>query len=91
LVRITVNNGQAAKAVPFIIDKLRTDDIHVPIIGDFHFNGHTLLTQFPDTAKMLSKFRINPGNTGKKNRRDENFVTIVEQACKWEKPVRRST
>lgn len=88
LVRITVNNAQAAKAVPFIIDKLRTDDIQVPIIGDFHFNGHTLLTQFPDTAKMLSKFRINPGNTGKKNKRDDNFATIVEQACKWEKPVR---
>ena len=88
LVRVTVNNAPAAKAVPIIVEKLGERGIVVPIIGDFHFNGHTLLTQVPDCARALSKFRINPGNTGKKDKRDENFVTIVEQACKWEKPVR---
>src|SRR5690625_6761284 len=79
LVRITVNNDEAAKAVPYIKEKLINRGVTVPIIGDFHYNGHLLLTKYPDTARALSKFRINPGNTGTKTR-DENFCTIVEQA-----------
>lgn len=87
LVRITVNNDQAAKAVPYIKEKLLNRGVTVPIIGDFHYNGHLLLTRYPDMAMALSKFRINPGNTGTKAR-DENFCTIVEQAIKYNKPVR---
>jgi len=87
LVRITVNNKEAAQAVPFIIDKLDKKNVEVPVIGDFHYNGHVLLTQYPECAKALAKYRINPGNTGTRTR-DENFCTIVEQACKWDKPVR---
>lgn len=87
LVRITVNNDAAAKAVPYIKEKLLKRGIPVPVIGDFHYNGHKLLTQYPDMAKALAKFRINPGNTGTKAR-DENFITIVEQAIKYDKPVR---
>lgn len=87
LVRITVNNDAAAKAVPYIKEKLLKRGVTVPVIGDFHYNGHKLLTQYPDMAKALAKFRINPGNTGTKAR-DENFTTIVEQAIKYDKPVR---
>lgn len=87
LVRITVNNDAAAKAVPFIKEKLLNRGVTVPIIGDFHYNGHLLLTKYPEMAKSLAKFRINPGNTGTKTR-DENFCTIVEQAIKYDKPVR---
>ncbi len=87
LVRITVNNKEAAEAVPFIIDKLDKKNVEVPVIGDFHYNGHVLLTQYPECAKALAKYRINPGNTGTRTR-DENFCTIVEQAVKWDKPVR---
>ncbi|MCH2449484.1 MAG: flavodoxin-dependent (E)-4-hydroxy-3-methylbut-2-enyl-diphosphate synthase [Gracilimonas sp.] len=87
LVRITVNNDAAAKAVPYIKEKLMKHGVTVPIIGDFHYNGHKLLTQYPDMAKSLAKFRINPGNTGTKTR-DENFTTIVEQAITYDKPVR---
>ncbi|MDZ7806674.1 MAG: flavodoxin-dependent (E)-4-hydroxy-3-methylbut-2-enyl-diphosphate synthase [Gracilimonas sp.] len=87
LVRITVNNDEAAKAVPYIKEKLLKRGIPVPVIGDFHYNGHKLLTKYPDMARALAKFRINPGNTGTKAR-DENFVTIVEQAIKYDKPVR---
>lgn len=87
IVRITVNNDQAAQAVPHIKDKLLAEDVTVPIVGDFHYNGHKLLVKYPDAAKALSKFRINPGNTGTKTR-DENFCTIVEQAIKYDKPVR---
>jgi len=87
LVRITVNNKEAAKAVPYIIEKLDKKNVEVPVIGDFHYNGHVLLTQFPDCAKALSKYRINPGNTGTRAR-DQNFCTIVEQAIKYDKPVR---
>jgi (E)-4-hydroxy-3-methylbut-2-enyl-diphosphate synthase len=87
LVRITVNNDAAAKAVPYIKEKLLKRGVTVPIIGDFHYNGHKLLTAYPDMAKSLAKFRINPGNTGTKTR-DENFATIVEQAIKYDKPVR---
>ncbi|MFP8488130.1 flavodoxin-dependent (E)-4-hydroxy-3-methylbut-2-enyl-diphosphate synthase [Gracilimonas sp. Q87] len=87
LVRITVNNDEAAKAVPYIKEKLLKRGIPVPVIGDFHYNGHKLLTRYPEMAEALAKFRINPGNTGTKTR-DENFATIVEQAIKYDKPVR---
>ncbi|MEO1023773.1 MAG: flavodoxin-dependent (E)-4-hydroxy-3-methylbut-2-enyl-diphosphate synthase [Bacteroidota bacterium] len=87
LVRITVNNEQAARAVPFIKDKLLNRGVPVPIIGDFHYNGHVLLKKYPDTAQALSNFRINPGNTGTKAR-DKNFATIVEQAIAYDKSVR---
>jgi len=87
IVRITVNNKQAAEAVPHIREKLLNEGITVPIVGDFHYNGHKLLTEYPETAKALAKFRINPGNVGTKQR-DENFVTIVEQAIKYDKPIR---
>tara|TARA_R110000868_G_scaffold37111_11_gene131568 strand:- start:4160 stop:5377 length:1218 start_codon:yes stop_codon:yes gene_type:complete len=87
LVRITVNNDAAAKAVPYIKEKLLNRGVTVPIIGDFHYNGHVLLTKYPDMANALAKFRINPGNTGTKTR-DKNFSTIVEQAIKYDKPVR---
>lgn len=87
LVRITVNNKEAAKAVPFIKEKLLNRGVTVPVVGDFHYNGHVLLTRFPEMAKALAKFRINPGNTGTKTR-DENFCTIVEQAILHDKPVR---
>jgi (E)-4-hydroxy-3-methylbut-2-enyl-diphosphate synthase len=87
LVRITVNNDASAKAVPFIKEKLINRGVTVPIIGDFHYNGHKLLPAYPEMAKALSKFRINPGNTGTKTR-DENFCTIVEQAIKYDKPIR---
>ncbi|WP_428236725.1 flavodoxin-dependent (E)-4-hydroxy-3-methylbut-2-enyl-diphosphate synthase [Gracilimonas sp.] len=87
LVRITVNNDEAAKAVPHIKEKLMNRGVTVPIIGDFHYNGHKLLTQYPDMAEALANFRINPGNTGTKTR-DENFTTIVEQAIRYDKSVR---
>lgn len=87
LVRITVNNDASAKAVPYIKEKLINRGVTVPIIGDFHYNGHKLLPGYPDMAKSLAKFRINPGNTGTKTR-DKNFCTIVEQAIKYDKPVR---
>ncbi len=87
IVRITVNNKEAAQAVPYIKEKLLKESINVPIVGDFHYNGHKLLTEYPEAAKALAKFRINPGNTGTKTR-DENFCTIVEQAIKYDKPVR---
>lgn len=87
IVRITVNHKEAAKAVPEIKERLEKDGVNVPIVGDFHYNGHVLLTEFPEAAKALSKFRINPGNVGTKTR-DENFCTIVEQAIKYDKPVR---
>lgn len=87
LVRITVNNDQAAQAVPFIKEKLLNRGVNVPVVGDFHYNGHVLLTKYPDMARSLAKFRINPGNTGTKTR-DKNFSTIVEQAVKYDKPVR---
>lgn len=87
IVRMTVNNGQAAKAVPFIREELANMGLHVPLVGDFHYNGHTLLTQFPECAEALDNFRINPGNTGTA-KRDDNFCTIVEQAARYNKSVR---
>lgn len=87
LVRITVNHDEAAKAVPHIKEKLLNRGVNVPIIGDFHYNGHKLLPAYPDMAAALSKFRINPGNTGTRAR-DKNFCTIIEQAITHDKPVR---
>jgi (E)-4-hydroxy-3-methylbut-2-enyl-diphosphate synthase len=87
VVRVTVNNEEAARAVPYLVDGLAKRGLFVPIVGDFHYNGHLLLTRFPECAQALAKFRINPGNVGAK-RRDANFATIVEQAIRWEKPVR---
>ena len=87
LVRLTVNNDAAAKAVPFIKEGLINRGVMVPLIGDFHYNGHVLLSKHPDMAQSLSKYRINPGNTGTKTR-DKNFATIVKQAIKYDKPVR---
>lgn len=88
LVRITVNSSEAAKAVPFIREKLDEMGCHVPLVGDFHFNGHKLLTENPDCAKSLAKYRINPGNVGQGKKRDEQFATLIETACKYNKPVR---
>lgn len=88
LVRITVNTKEAASAVPWIREGLDRDGIHVPLIGDFHFNGHKLLTQYPDCAKALAKYRINPGNVGSASKRDSQFATMIEVACRNDKPVR---
>lgn len=88
LVRITVNSSEAARAVPVIRESLDKMGCHVPLVGDFHFNGHKLLTENPDCAKVLSKYRINPGNVGHGKKRDEQFATLIEIACKYEKPVR---
>ena len=87
LVRVTVNNEDAAAAVPEILKRVRDGGVDVPIIGDFHYNGHLLLTRFPECARSLAKYRINPGNVGGK-RRDENFRTIVQVAVDNDKPVR---
>jgi len=87
LVRVTVNNDEAAAAVPEIVDRVRQHGVSVPIIGDFHYNGHLLLTKYPGCADALAKYRINPGNVGGK-RRDENFRTIVRIALDHAKPVR---
>jgi (E)-4-hydroxy-3-methylbut-2-enyl-diphosphate synthase len=87
LVRITVNNEEAARAVPEIASRLADMGVTVPLIGDFHYNGHLLLTRYPATAKALAKYRINPGNVGGK-RRDENFRTIIRVALDNDKPVR---
>ncbi len=87
LVRVTVNNEASAQAVPAVVDALGRMDVSVPIIGDFHYNGHLLLTRYPECARALAKYRINPGNVGGK-RRDENFRSIVEVALIYDKPVR---
>jgi (E)-4-hydroxy-3-methylbut-2-enyl-diphosphate synthase len=88
LVRITVNTPEAAQAVPHIREQLDRMGIDVPLIGDFHFNGHRLLTDFPDCAQALSKYRINPGNVGKGAKRDKQFGQMIEAAMRWNKPVR---
>ena len=87
LVRVTVNNEEAAAAVPEIVSRLTDMGVSVPIVGDFHYNGHLLLAKYPDCARTLAKYRINPGNVGGK-RRDENFRTIVKIAVEHGKPVR---
>ena len=88
IVRITVNTVEAAAAVPRIRDLLDSMGCNVPLVGDFHFNGHRLLTQVPECAQVLDKYRINPGNVGKGSKRDEQFATMIELACRYEKPVR---
>jgi (E)-4-hydroxy-3-methylbut-2-enyl-diphosphate synthase len=88
LVRITVNTPEAAQAVPHIRDQLDRMGIDVPLIGDFHYNGHRLLTDFPDCAKALSKYRINPGNVGKGDKRDRQFAQMIEVAALHDKVVR---
>src|SRR5690349_16362898 len=87
LVRVTVNNDAAAAAVPEMLRKLRDLGVGVPVIGDFHYNGHQLLVEHPEMARGLAKYRINPGNVGAK-RHDENFQTIVRVAIENDKPVR---
>jgi (E)-4-hydroxy-3-methylbut-2-enyl-diphosphate synthase len=88
LVRITVDRAEAAKAVPHIRDRLRQMGLTVPLVGDFHYNGHTLLREHPACAEALDKYRINPGNVGFKDKRDRQFAAIVEIALKYGKPVR---
>jgi (E)-4-hydroxy-3-methylbut-2-enyl-diphosphate synthase len=88
IVRITVNTEEAAAAVPEIRERLEKVNCHVPLVGDFHYNGHLLLTKYPGCAMMLDKYRINPGNVGFKEKRDTQFETMVEQAIKYAKPVR---
>ncbi|MEO6146662.1 MAG: flavodoxin-dependent (E)-4-hydroxy-3-methylbut-2-enyl-diphosphate synthase [Sulfuriferula sp.] len=88
LVRITVNTQEAAEAVPRIRDLLDQRGCNVPLIGDFHFNGHKLLTSVPACAEALGKYRINPGNVGKGSKRDEQFAAMIETACRYDKPVR---
>jgi (E)-4-hydroxy-3-methylbut-2-enyl-diphosphate synthase len=88
LVRITVNTPEAAQQVPYIREQLDRMGIAVPLIGDFHYNGHRLLSEFPDCAQALSKYRINPGNVGKGDKKDRQFAQMIEAALKWDKPVR---
>jgi (E)-4-hydroxy-3-methylbut-2-enyl-diphosphate synthase len=88
MVRITVNTPEAAQAVPHIREQLDRMGIDVPLIGDFHYNGHRLLTDFPACAEALSKYRINPGNVGKGDKRDRQFGQMIEAAMRWNKPVR---
>jgi (E)-4-hydroxy-3-methylbut-2-enyl-diphosphate synthase len=88
LVRITVNTPEAAAAVPYVREQLDKMGIHVPLIGDFHYNGHRLLTEFPDCAQALSKYRINPGNVGKGDKHDKQFGQMIEAAMRYNKAVR---
>src|ERR1700761_1124394 len=88
LVRVTVNNDEAAKAVPYIVEGIRKRGWETPIVGDFHYNGHLLLRKYPDCAKALSKYRINPGNVSIGRKDDDNFRTMVECAVENQKPVR---
>jgi len=88
LVRITVNTPEAAKAVPHIREQLDRMGVLVPLVGDFHYNGHTLLTEYPDCAAALSKYRINPGNVGKGDKRDRQFAQMIEAAIRHDKVVR---
>lgn len=88
IVRITVNTEEAARAVPYIREQLNKMGYNTPLVGDFHFNGHRLLSQHPDCAQALDKYRINPGNVGKGKKRDEHFSTMIEIACRYDKAVR---
>ena len=88
MVRITVNTPEAAQAVPHVREQLDRMGIDVPLIGDFHYNGHRLLTEYPACAEALSKYRINPGNVGKADKRDKQFGQMIDTALRWNKPVR---
>jgi len=88
IVRVTVNNEASADAIPYIIEALKQRNCHVPIVGDFHFNGHKLLQAYPECAKGLAKYRINPGNVGKGSRRDEQFEAMIQIAKTYDKPIR---
>jgi (E)-4-hydroxy-3-methylbut-2-enyl-diphosphate synthase len=88
LVRITVNTPEAAEAVPHIREQLDRMGIYVPLVGDFHYNGHRLLSDYPACAETLSKYRINPGNVGKGDKHDRQFGQMIEAAMRWNKPVR---
>ncbi len=88
LVRITVNSEEAAAAVPAIAERVRALGADVPLVGDFHFNGHKLLREHPDCAATLAKYRINPGNVGRGSKRDPQFAEMIETACRHGKPVR---
>ncbi len=88
LVRITVNTEEAARQVPRIRDMLAAEGVDVPLVGDFHFNGHKLLTRYPDCAEALAKYRINPGNVGRGSKRDTQFAAMIEVACRHDRPVR---
>jgi (E)-4-hydroxy-3-methylbut-2-enyl-diphosphate synthase len=88
LVRVTVNTDEAAQAVPRIVDTLRTFGVNVPIIGDFHYNGHLLLKKYPDCARALAKYRINPGNVNIGRKQDDNFKVMIEAAIEYDRPVR---
>ena len=88
LVRITVNSEAAAAAVPDIVGRLERAGEKIPLVGDFHFNGHKLLAKYPECARLLSKYRINPGNVGRGKKRDEQFAAMIGFACEYDKPVR---
>jgi (E)-4-hydroxy-3-methylbut-2-enyl-diphosphate synthase len=88
IVRLTVNNDEASKAIPKIREMLEKDGIDVPLVGCFHYNGHTLLSEYPEMAKALAKYRINPGNVGFGKKRDKQFEMMIESALKYDKPVR---
>src|SRR5882724_7341297 len=88
LVRVTVNTEAAAAAVPKIVDTLNMFGVRVPIVGDFHYNGHLLLKKFPDCARALAKYRINPGNVNIGKKHDDNFRTMIETAVFYDRPVR---
>jgi (E)-4-hydroxy-3-methylbut-2-enyl-diphosphate synthase len=88
LVRITVNSDEAAAAVPHVCERLAQMNVNVPIVGDFHFNGHKLLKAHPACAAALAKYRINPGNVGRGSKRDSQFAEMIEVACQYQKPVR---
>ena len=88
LVRITVNTKEAARAVPKIRERLITMGQNVPLVGDFHFNGHKLLAEVPECAEALAKLRINPGNVGRGSKRDDQFAQLIETACRYDKPIR---
>jgi (E)-4-hydroxy-3-methylbut-2-enyl-diphosphate synthase len=87
LVRVTVNTDEAARAVPAIVSGLERAGVSVPIVGDFHYNGHLLLTRYPDCAAALAKYRVNPGNVGAR-RADEHFRAIIQVALEHAKPIR---
>src|SRR5258708_3290456 len=88
MVRITVNTPEAAAAVPYIREQLDRMGEYVPLVGDFHYNGHRLLTEYPACAEALSKYRINPGNVGKGDKKDKQFGQMIEAAARYDKAVR---